>query len=884
MMETISMTIAEMMLRSLPIFLSIIIPGYLISLALFKKTKKFTHLEMFFLGIPFGMFLPSFLALIEFTVGIQYSPAIALINFAILTIAPLTYLYKENIGILPEKDETGQTGNEENKENKSKSSFIYPILLIVILFLSFWIRIQSLTPYYYDFDPYWYNMAAQFIIQQGSIPPTDDYAWYPNPDSHRTFPFIPYMEASWYHIFTTFNSVPQFNFELFTMITGLYPPIIAMLTVFFAYLWLSREYNKKIALIAATLLAFTPVYLQKTGAGSFEFTPFGMFGIVAFAAALALTIKYKSKEMAIAAGFLLGITAFGSGSSLVTPLLFAGTLGYIGLMGFLRNKENEIKEIIQLSIPIAAITAFSFLIIFLYYWQMNYLPWIPLAISVAPLIGLLILQKLNEIAKTGEDKLLYLSSLIVIGIVLLVLTPLKGILDSVLGMAGYVATNPDVTMKTIAEQTAAPDDFSGALGILGLNIVVSMTPFLIFLTLISLIIRLGEMIIKKKENILTESLIIIAILATAPFALAGLIKAKYVVFMGLATPILFGFFIGELSRIRSISTPILTIATVLALYQFLMFSDAIAKSFSLSFVDVVDNTSYYSNVCNKIGAEINSLESKDFITDQIREMKINSYRVYCSRIPDSWLDAILWIRENVAGSDDRVMSWWDYGHWINTIGQSKSVTGNTHSYTIMHQEVADKIVGNDPQKLIAYMKEHKAKYLMLDQDLIGKWGALVYHYCNYNNETTVNKQPGESLCDLVSAPEYLYLPTSQASASYCNMKTETGQRAIKVYSTFGEALGFNYYCLAESTLPLYYENKTKAGIENLLGMGTTDDGRFMRAMAIYSSSNPDKKGRFYDSIFYKGYFEGYIPGMVQVYPNTYSNKPDQYVRIYKIVE
>ncbi|MEM3431438.1 MAG: STT3 domain-containing protein [Candidatus Micrarchaeia archaeon] len=879
-METISMTIAEMILRSMPIFLSIIIPGYLISLALFKKTRKFSYLEMFFLGIPFGMFVPSFLSLIEFTIGIQYSPLITLINLAIITLVPFAYLYKENISILPEKEETETTGSAEKKEKR----YVYPALLLIILFLSFWIRIQSLTPYYYDFDPYWYNMAAQFIIQHGSIPPTDDYAWYPNPDSHRTFPFIPYMEAGWYNLFTIFNNHPQFNFELFTMTTGLYPPIIAMLTVFFAYLWLSREYNQKLALAIAAILAFTPVFLQKTGAGSFEFTPFGMFGIVAFASMLALTLKYKSKEIAIATGFLLGITAFGSNSSLITPLIFAGTLGYIGLMGYLRNKTEEMKETLKLGIIIAGITVFTFLLLLAYYLPLNYLPWIPVGISLLPIILLFAFNELLKFTKNEADKLLYLSSLIIIGLVLLILTPLNAMINSVLGMIGYVATNPDVTMKTIAEQTAAPSDFSGSLGVLGINVAISLTPFIIIISLVTLLIKLGEKILNKPE-IFEESLIIIAILATAPFALAGLIKAKYVVFMGLATPILFGFFAGEILKIKTkyVKDALFIIIALLAIYQVLMFSDTIIRSLSLSFVDVVDNTKYYENVCNVIARDINSVSnSKDMINQFLTDTRINSYRVYCSRIPDSWLDAILWIRDNVQGTDDRVMSWWDYGHWINTIGQSKSVTGNTHSYTIMHQEVADKIVGNSTQKLIQYMKEHKAKYLLLDQDLIGKWGALVYHYCNYNNETTVNKQPGESLCDLLAAPEYIYIPTSQASASYCNMKTETGQRAIKVFSTHGEALGFNYYCMADGSLPFYYENKTKAGIENIVSLGTTDDGRFIRAIAIYSSTNPDRKGRFYDSIFYKGFFEGNIPGMTQVYPNRYSNKPDEYVRIFKI--
>jgi asparagine N-glycosylation enzyme membrane subunit Stt3 len=875
----ITMTIFEMMIRSFLIFLSILVPGYLVFLALLKRTGKFNFIELLLIGVPFGMFLPSFLALIEFTVGITFSPLLAVVNIFIITIAALAYLIKEKIEILPKID--SKTFSLEN------SSLIYGIVLLVILFLSWWVRIQSLTPYYYDFDPYWYNMATQFIIQQGYIPPTDDYTWYPNPDSHRTYPLIPYMEAGWYHLFTLTNNFPQFNFELMTMISGLYPPIIATLTVFFAYLWISREYNKMLGVLTAALLAFTPVFIAKTGAGSFEFTPFGFFGIIAYAALLSLTLKEKSKEISIAAGFILAISAFGSGSSLLTPLLFAGVTGWVALSSYSRGKS--LKEYIDLITPQVISMIITEAVLFLYFFQVkNYGMLInPIGIVLGAYIVALIFNELNKIAKTKEDKLLYLSAIIVLGIAALIFTPANTIVNAVLGMIGYVATNPDVTMKTIAEQTGAPSDFSGSLGVLGFNLVFSITPIIIILSFIALAIKFIDYLLNSKEkNELKEADILLAIAALIPIAAAGLLKAKYVVFMGVTTPIAFMFLVGELTKVKmkTIVNGIILIVSIMAIIQILQYSDTFAKSISLSNIDVVDNTAYYANVCNPIGKEIQSLtsNSSQFLSPVLADWKIKTYQVYCSRIPDSWLDAMLWIRENVNGSDDRIMSWWDYGHWTNTIGQSKSVTGNTHSYTIMHQEVADKIVGNSTEKLISYMKDHKAKYLLLDQDLIGKWGALVYHYCNYNNETTVNKQPGESLCDLVSAPEYLYIPTNPTSSDYCKLKNSAGQRGLKIYSSFGSVYGFDHYCLLSNDLPLYYENGSAAGIKDMIYQGTGRQA--MVFIARYDSTNPDRKGRFYNSIFYQGFFEGNIPGLTQVYPSTYSNKPTIPVRIYKINE
>lgn len=40
-----------------------------------------------------------------------------------------------------------------------------------------------------------------------------------------------------------------------------------------------------------------------------------------------------------------------------------------------------------------------------------------------------------------------------------------------------------------------------------------------------------------------------------------------------------------------------------------------------------------------------------------------------------WLDAMLWLKENTS-KDSVVASWWDYGYWITTLGERKSVADN----------------------------------------------------------------------------------------------------------------------------------------------------------------------------------------------------------------
>jgi len=866
-------TIIEFLLQSAAIFLTIAIPGFLASVALFKRSGRFNTLELFFLGLPIGMFVPSLLGILEGDIGILFSPALAIFNVVLLTAAAAGYLLMTKTKILPEK-------------KPAKESLIWGAGLLVILFLAFWIRMQALSPYFYDFDPYWYNHMTQFIIQQGQVPVHDDYVWYPNPSTHRSDPLIAYTGANWYHIFTIANGMMSFDFNTMTLVSALYPPLVAMLLAFAAYLWMSREYNRSVGLIAAAFMAFTPVLVEKMLAPEFELSPFGLFSVVLFYAVYYLTFKYKSKTLAIYASFLMLISLIGSATGEITSLLFGGAVALTAVVHFLTGKKDE--ESFALNSIIASGAVVGALLFLPYHFPLS--GFNDLKLFIFPVIGVVFAFAMNAllpIAKTPEDKLLYLSGILIIGVMLLIVTPLKDVLDSVIGTFGFVTAYTDPTYRTIAELSAAPSDFSPILGVLGSNIPFSITPILLIASFLAIATPFVISLYKGKHEESLQTHRIIAIFGVLPIALSGLFKSKFAVYIGLMTPIAFCILIGELGKIKRYQFAgklVLWIVVFAVLLQGMQYMDVLFKSVSWYGVDISDNNAFLNSVCTTINTEANSVSSSNMpgpVKSIIYESKVASMRIYCSRIPEYWLDAMFWIRDNVQ-LEDRVMSWWDYGHWINTFGQRKSVTGNTHEYTIMHQEVADKLVHGDTADLISYMKEHKAKYLMLDQDLIGKWGALVYHSCVYNNYTTLAQNPGTSECDLLSSPEQLYIPKNPTSNDVCNLKPQNGGTALKLYSSFGQAYGFGYYCTVGGTLPFLYENKTAAGIEDVIQSGNSGD--YAMFLAMYPNNDPDKKGTFYDSIFYKGFFEGNIPGLTQVYPSMYSNKPDIPVRIYKLNE
>jgi hypothetical protein len=290
-----------------------------------------------------------------------------------------------------------------------------------------------------------------------------------------------------------------------------------------------------------------------------------------------------------------------------------------------------------------------------------------------------------------------------------------------------------------------------------------------------------------------------------------------------------------------------------------------------------------------------------------------SYR--CSKLTDYWLDSMEWISRNTNESD-RITSWWDYGHWINYFGQRKTVLRNEHASHDMIGETAYGFVDGTPAELVASMKKFDSKYLLVDGELImsgsgfgGKFGALNYLACAWHNDTNVSYSPGVSQCEWDHMFETVYLPNTNREE--CTISEAQGTKGFVAYTLERTAANGKVsaslqprYCIGTAklasgqelpTATYYLDRKTQDGDlvlnkailqlqDSYTDMNTysafyTKDRIWQGANGTALSGWEDRKGKFYDSALYQGFFLREVPGFTLAYQTS-----DGMVKIYKMDE
>ena len=307
----------------------------------------------------------------------------------------------------------------------------------------------------------------------------------------------------------------------------------------------------------------------------------------------------------------------------------------------------------------------------------------------------------------------------------------------------------------------------------------------------------------------------------------------------------------------------------------------------------------------------------------------------CQRLADYWVDSMQWI-SNSTEPEARITSWWDYGHWINYLGQRGAVLRNDqHASPGMVGEVAHAYVAGTADDLKAFMAAHSSKYALFDVELIssgnalgGKYGALNYLSCARDNLTTVAQSPGESQCEAEHFWETIFI--SQTPCTISSLTNRSGLTAYEIYA--GQNYLYYYpqfcqspssaneiaycqnvvravptYCVGnvtlangQSTYGTYYLNQTypngdlklnKAILQMPFQLQTTTHmGPVTGATLFYTedkiwiengevkSGYEDRKGKFYDSLIYRAMFLDDVPGFRLVYSSPNGGA----VKIYEI--
>src|SRR5690606_26222141 len=69
--------------------------------------------------------------------------------------------------------------------------------------------------------------------------------------------------------------------------------------------------------------------------------------------------------------------------------------------------------------------------------------------------------------------------------------------------------------------------------------------------------------------------------------------------------------------------------------------------------------------------------------------------------------------------------WWDYGYWVQTIGERPTLTDGAHANEWWDYTTARYLLTTPtPETALSLMKTHNVSYLLIDSTDIGKYGAF----------------------------------------------------------------------------------------------------------------------------------------------------------------
>jgi asparagine N-glycosylation enzyme membrane subunit Stt3 len=806
--------------------------------------------------------------------------------------------------------------------------------------------------------------------------------------NHRIEPIVPYLEAYWYSLANALKfHYPKLSTDLMSHVGGIYPPITAALLVFIVFMLLYHEYDYKIGLVGAALTATMPTLLSTFVAGEQLVEPWGIMALFFFVAAYMLAVRnMKSKRLAIFAGIAFVSSFLGAHYYTVTTGVLAVYIVVQGSIELIRGED--LRDFYKMNAIIIVIIA-VFLALFLPYQstlqaRIPSLLGIPFTVS-APLFALVLIFVAERVIKllykrtaTGTSPwtmrlVLLLVFYIIIAVIALV-SPIEKSLASYINLSARFTTASKPLFMTVQEYipTGLLYNFGSqgfgtiGAGVLGLPLMVWLVcAASLILIILSILFR------KSRTAVLYFSIAV-------PLMVAGFLEVKYLPHFGVAYIMLFCIVMGELlylmqSRNKSgaqgkndaispsvylnerwLATLVLSvglffvfgIVAPVALILYLAYtytkthnfnSDSkklIALAVALVIISALWPTFMFGESSSIISsfraAYVVSAAPATACTTLSNNNNAMGITLYCNTIPNYWLNAMSWINANVGPYAPRVLAWWDYGDWINWFGNSNAVLRGDNAvaqedYAVAAQYVLGPKYNATPQTLARYMNGNQSKYVLFDQDLVSKWGALNFLGCVDINATSMQfaiqqgklahpQEPyalGNSRCELDHDPQYVLLPlsvlanttTAQNINDYCSISNNqaiyfnatlvlgssiNGSVCIKAptYSESQNNTGvFQIYNTNGTRLNAVIQQSQVLGVENIQGVP------FVVFTMIYlpNAANgmiTDAPSQFYNSNYYRGFFTGSLPGFTQVYPK-YINGTNfvnftQQIRIYEV--
>lgn len=557
-------------------------------------------------------------------------------------------------------------------------------ILVISFSISFLIRFQPAEFGYElnEFDPYFNFRATEYIVENGLIAYFDwhdDLSWHPNGRdvSASSQVMLHITTASLYQIFG--GSSTLYDFAI------IFPVVIGSLTTVVIFALVRVIGGTTAGLFSSLFFAVSVPIIIRGNLGWLKSEPLGLFfgllGTYLFLSAIKSDNKKHALMKLVGGGIILafGLASWGGIQFFIIPLgLFFLALPFV-------RKDHRF---LIWAIPVFT---FTLLITTLSFERpgANFvfgMGGFTLIGSSAFLIACIIIQKISKEEKKLRNVLYFLGGTIISGIVLIFAnasSPFIGLPSFRYLNAIYpflTTTNPLVDSVAEHATTTTAQSF-------------------FFLSIFMIFGGIGVwLILRNKTNQDTSSLKIEndMIIFTLLIGLIGVYVSSAFV---------------RLEVFASISVIILSsIGLAILTNKFFNSSNQSQKKLfkptrtitKISFVAIIVVLFMLPTILPANGNWINSAKAPLTILNGGTSFGIAT---------NDWLDALEWIKTNTP-KDAVIASWWDYGYWISTMGERKSLADNSTMDSKRIQNIA-KMLLSEPDQAWKMLQEMDADYVLI---------------------------------------------------------------------------------------------------------------------------------------------------------------------------
>ena len=629
-------------------------------------------------------------------------------------------------------------------------------------------------------DPFYFLRLAETIIEEGSLPKYDSMR-YPSLNVGFSNEILPIVLVGLYKILKPFNSEITIGF------VDIISPVIFFvlgLIVFF-FLIYSLTKSKINALISTGFLSIIPLYLYRTLTGFADHESIGMFAFFLTLLMFSLSLKFLDKSSKkqenlnskkqnekqifknIIYGLLLGLASAFTIASWGGIAKFVFIILPLSFFIIWVIKSKNLKENQNFKEDINSKKTFSN-----YLWV--YFSWIVFCILFAIFFGYNFSSIINLIFLNTTSILTpFVLLFLIVNFIFMfkidkILNKLKNkkikkseiflslIISLIIGLVimGIIKGNPLIFFSEIISKLLHPFGIDRT----GLTVAENAQPYLMdwanqitkgffwlfYIGLACIGINFSKNIDNKKNKILfcLSWIILISGILFSRISTGSILNgenflSKLVYFGSIILFVIFSIYVFLKAKIKLNENLILMISWTLVILIAargavrLFFVIMPLVCFIIGYATISFKNYYEKSKKNKdelvkmiLGLVLIFLIVLLIITANAF-IKSTAYQAKNTGLSanSQWQNAMAWVRNNT-DPKDIFIHWWDYGYWVQYLGERPTVTDGGHANGYWDHLIGRYLLTTPkPETALSLMKSHNVSYLLIDPTDIGKYPA-----------------------------------------------------------------------------------------------------------------------------------------------------------------